>query len=123
MKPFSADPVLILALPAFHLFFFFISSILYGSAGFFHRLALFVEWLTLFKCTFMLPFASMVAVSPRNATTLPRMRTVWLVKESRYLALTRGVASEAMVVVSDSPRVIRLSANVNKWEYLQVLKC
>ncbi len=44
----------------------------------------------------MVPFASMVAVSPRNDTTLPRMRTVWLVKESRYLALMRGVASEAM---------------------------
>ena len=51
---------------------------------------------TLFKCTFMLPLASMVAVSPRNDTTLPRTRTVWLVKESRYLALTRGVASEVM---------------------------
>ena len=50
--------------------------------------------LTLFKCTFILPFASMVAVSPRSETTLPRMRTVWLVKEPRYLALTRGVASD-----------------------------
>ena len=50
--------------------------------------------LTLFKCTVILPFASMVAVSPRNDTTLPRMRTVWLVKEPRYLALTRGVASD-----------------------------
>ena len=44
----------------------------------------------------MVPFASIVAVSPRNETTLPRMRTVWLVKESRYLALIRGVASEAI---------------------------
>lgn len=52
--------------------------------------------LTLFKCTLMLPLASMVAVSPRSDTTLPRTRTVWLVKESRYLALTRGVASEVM---------------------------
>ena len=25
------------------------------------------------------------------------MRTIWLVNESRYLALTRGVASEAIV--------------------------
>ena len=50
--------------------------------------------LTRFKYTFILPFASMVAVSPRNDTTLPRMRTVWLVKEPRYLALTRGVASD-----------------------------
>ena len=41
----------------------------------------------------------MVAVSPRRETTLPRMRTVWLVKESRYLALMRGVASEAIVDV------------------------
>lgn len=32
--------------------------------------------LTLFRCTFMLPLASIVAVSPRNDTTLPRMRTV-----------------------------------------------
>ena len=39
----------------------------------------------------------MVAVSPRRETTLPRMRTIWLVNESRYLALTRGVASEAIV--------------------------
>ena len=39
----------------------------------------------------------MVAVSPRRETTLPRMRTIWLVKESRYLAFTRGVASEAIV--------------------------
>ena len=45
----------------------------------------------------MLPLASMVAVSPRSDTTRPRMRTVWLVKDSRYFALTRGVASEAMV--------------------------
>ena len=29
--------------------------------------------------------------------TLPRMRTVWLVKDSRYLAFIRGVASEAMI--------------------------
>ncbi len=39
----------------------------------------------------------MVAVSPRRETTLPRMRTIWLVNESRYLALIRGVASEAIV--------------------------
>ena len=38
----------------------------------------------------------MVAVSPRRETTLPRMRTIWLVNESRYLALMRGVASEAI---------------------------
>ena len=50
--------------------------------------------LTRFKCTVILPLASIVAVSPRNDTTLPRMRTVWLVKEPRYLALTRGVASD-----------------------------
>jgi len=45
----------------------------------------------------MLPLASIVAVSPRRDITLPRMRTVWLVKESRYLALMRGVASFAIV--------------------------
>ena len=39
----------------------------------------------------------MVAVSPRRETTLPRMRTIWLVNESRYLALMRGVASEAII--------------------------
>ena len=54
---------------------------------------------TLFRCRFIEPLASMVAVSPRRETTLPRMRTVWLVKESRYLALMRGVASEAIVDV------------------------
>lgn len=46
----------------------------------------------------MVPLASMVAVSPRNETTLPSIRTVWLVKDSRYFALIRGVASEAMAV-------------------------
>lgn len=54
---------------------------------------------TLFRCRFIEPLASMVAVSPRRETTLPRMRTVWLVNESRYLALMRGVASEAIVDV------------------------
>ena len=43
----------------------------------------------------------MVAVSPRRETTLPRMRTVWLVNESRYLALIRGVASDAIADVSE----------------------
>ena len=42
----------------------------------------------------------MVAVSPRRETTLPRMRTVWFVNESKYLAFMRGVASEAIVDVS-----------------------
>jgi hypothetical protein len=37
-----------------------------------------------------------MAVSPRRETTLPRMRTVWLVKAWRYFALMRGVASEAI---------------------------
>ena len=41
----------------------------------------------------------MVAVSPRRETTLPRMRRVLLVNESIYLALMRGVASEAIVDV------------------------
>lgn len=61
----------------------------------------------------MLPLASMVAVSPRNDTTLPRTRMVWLVKESRYLALTRGVASEVMVVrpVREGDRVIQRDGN------------
>ncbi len=45
----------------------------------------------------MEPLASMVAVSPRKEETLPRMRTVWLLKGWRYLAFIRGVASEAMV--------------------------
>lgn len=63
--------------------------------------------LTLFKCTLIVPLASMVAVSPRNETTLPSMRTVWLVKESRYFALIRGVASEAMVVACQVRRVWR----------------
>ena len=53
---------------------------------------------TRFRSTLMVPLASIVAVSPRNETTLPRMRTVWLVKESRYLALIRGVASEAILI-------------------------
>lgn len=44
----------------------------------------------------MVPLASMVAVSPRKDATFPRMRTVWFVKESRYFALMRGVASDAM---------------------------
>lgn len=44
----------------------------------------------------MVPLASMVAVSPRKDTTFPRMRTVWFVKESRYFALMRGVASDAI---------------------------
>ena len=70
--------------------------------------------LTLFKCTFMLPFASMVAVSPRSDTTLPRMRTVWLVKEPRYLALTRGVASD--IVSGLGKRKMREAV------YLRVLK-
>ena len=61
--------------------------------------------LTLFKCTVTLPFASMVAVSPRNDTTLPRMRTVWLVKEPRYLALTRGVASDMVSEWSSRERI------------------
>ena len=43
----------------------------------------------------------MVAVSPRRETTLPRMRTIWFVNESRYLALMRGVASEAIVGVGE----------------------
>ena len=55
------------------------------------------EVVTLFRCRFIEPLASMVAVSPRRETTLPRMRTIWLVNESRYLALMRGVASEAIV--------------------------
>lgn len=42
------------------------------------------------------PFASIVAVSPRREVTLPRMRTVLLVKEERYWAFMRGVASDAM---------------------------
>lgn len=42
------------------------------------------------------PFASTTADSPRSDTTLPRMRTVLLVKASRYFALIRGVASEAI---------------------------
>lgn len=45
----------------------------------------------------MEPFASSMAVSPRNDTTLPRTRTVLLAKASRYLALIRGVASEAIL--------------------------
>ena len=44
----------------------------------------------------------MVAVSPRSETTLPRTRTVWFIKESRYLALIRGVASDA--IDSDWPQ-------------------
>jgi hypothetical protein len=52
---------------------------------------------TRFRWMFTEPLASMVAVSPRREVTLPRRRTVWLVKESRYWALMRGVASEAMV--------------------------
>ena len=39
----------------------------------------------------------MVAISPRRDVTRPRIRTVWLVKDSRYWALIRGVASEAIV--------------------------
>ena len=61
----------------------------------------------------MLPLASMVAVSPRSETTRPRMRTVWLVKESRYLALTRGVASEAMVEDLRGERVWKSSESVS----------
>jgi len=53
--------------------------------------------LTRFRWMFTEPLASRVAVSPRREVTFPRMRTVWLVKESRYWALIRGVASEAMV--------------------------
>ena len=52
---------------------------------------------TRFRWMFMEPLASMVAVSPRRATTLPRIRTVWFVKFSRYWALIRGVASDAML--------------------------
>lgn len=36
--------------------------------------------LTRLRWMVMDPFASIVAVSPRSDTTLPRMRTVWLVK-------------------------------------------
>ena len=43
-----------------------------------------------------MPLASMVAVSPRRETAFPRIRTALFVNESRYLALMRGVASEAM---------------------------
>lgn len=74
--------------------------------------------LTLFKCTFMLPFASIEAVSPRNDTTLPRMRTVWLMKESRYLALMRGVASEAMV---EGLRGRRIGRVATLWVYFRML--
>lgn len=35
--------------------------------------------LTRLRWMVMDPFASIVAVSPRSDTTLPRMRTVWLV--------------------------------------------
>lgn len=52
---------------------------------------------TRFKSTLIDPLASIVAVSPRRETTLPRMRTVWLVNESRYLAFMRGVASDAII--------------------------
>ena len=69
--------------------------------------------LTLFRCTVTLPFASIVAVSPRNDTTLPRMRTVWLVKEPRYLALTRGVASD-MVSEWSSRERIRKAVNLQR---------
>lgn len=62
----------------------------------------------------MLPLASIVAVSPRNDTTLPRMRTVWFVKESRYLALTRGVASEAMA------EGLRGEGNRERGEYVRI---
>lgn len=49
---------------------------------------------TRFRWMWIEPLASTVAVSPRRDTTLPRMRTVWFVKFSKYVALTRGVASE-----------------------------
>lgn len=45
----------------------------------------------------MLPLASTVAISPRKDVTRPRIRTVWLVNVSRYLAFMRGVASEAIL--------------------------
>ncbi len=56
----------------------------------------------------------MVAVSPRRETTLPRMRTIWLVNESRYLALMRGVASEA--IVDGSEEGGRLVGGIKKVE-------
>lgn len=56
---------------------------------------------TLFKWTVTEPLASIVAVSPRREVTLPKIRTVWLAKESRYWALMRGVASETIMVLGD----------------------
>lgn len=52
---------------------------------------------TRFRNIVMGPLASTIAVSPRRETTFPSMRTVWLTNGWRYLALMRGVASEAIV--------------------------
>ena len=53
--------------------------------------------LTLVKKQVTIPFASTVASSPLNCTTLPTSLTVWFVKESRYCWLTRGVEVDSIV--------------------------
>ena len=45
------------------------------------------------------PLHSNVAVSPRREMTLPRIRTVWLVNDSRYGADTRGVAVAIIIAI------------------------
>ncbi len=50
------------------------------------------------------PFASIVAVSPRRDMTLPRIRTVWFMKDSRYCAFMRGVASELAIFLNGYDR-------------------
>lgn len=53
--------------------------------------------LTLVRKQVTIPFASTVASSPLNCTTLPTSLTVWFVKESRYCWLTRGVEIGSIV--------------------------